>query len=101
MIIYNVTTQISWPIHEAWVQWMKEKHIGDVMNSGCFTDYRFVRVLEVDETDGPMYAVQFYASGKTQYDKYIEIHANALRDDVKQKWGDQYFSFRSLMETIS
>ncbi|NCI48510.1 DUF4286 family protein [Sediminibacterium roseum] len=101
MLIYNVTTQISWSIHEAWVQWMKEKHIDDVMNSGCFTDYRFVRILETDETDGPTYAVQFYAAGKTEYDNYIELHANKLRDDVKQTWGDQYFSFRSLMEVVA
>jgi hypothetical protein len=101
MLIYNVTTQITWTIHEAWVQWMKEKHIGDVMNSGCFTGYRFVRILEVDETEGPTYAVQFYALDKTQYDNYIELHANALRDDVKDKWGDQYFSFRSLMEEVA
>lgn len=101
MIIYNVTTQVSWSIHENWVQWMKDTHIGDVMRTGCFTEYRFVRVLEVDETEGPMYAVQFYAQDKTQYDNYIELHANALRDDVKAKWGDQYFSFRSLMELVN
>ena len=101
MILYNVTTQITWQIHEAWVQWMKEKHIDDVMNSGCFTEYRFVRILELDETDGPTYAVQFYALDKSQYDHYITQHADALRDDVKAKWGDQYFSFRSLMEVVN
>ena len=31
MLIYNVTFQLTWPIDEAWVKWMKEKHIPDVM----------------------------------------------------------------------
>lgn len=83
------------------MQWMKDTHIDDVMRTGCFTDCRFVRVLEVDETEGPMYAVQFHAKDKAQYDHYIATHANALRDDVKAKWGDQYFSFRSLMEVVN
>jgi hypothetical protein len=32
---------------------------------------------------------------------YFEIHAPKLRNDVIQKWGDRFVSFRSLMEIIS
>ena len=51
MYIYNVTIQLVWGIHEDWLQWMKTKHIPEVMATGCFTDFRFVRVLEMDETE--------------------------------------------------
>lgn len=100
MIIYNVTTQIAHAIHSDWLKWMHEKHIPDVMATGFFTGYRFVRILEVDETDGPMYALQFYAASREQYDAYIEHHAEVLRGDVKKMWGENYFSFRSLMEEV-
>ena len=36
MFIYNVTTKINWNIHEAWVKWMKEKYIPDVMKQRVF-----------------------------------------------------------------
>jgi hypothetical protein len=36
MFIYNVTTQVSWAIHEAWVQWMVKQHIPDVLATDCF-----------------------------------------------------------------
>ena len=61
MYIYNVTIQLVWGIHEDWLQWMKTKHIPEVMATGCFTDFRFVRVLEMDETEGPTYATKYFA----------------------------------------
>lgn len=100
MLIYNVTTKINWHIHEDWVKWMKEKHIPDVMNSGCFTETRFVRLLETDETEGPTYAAQFHAESIDEYNRYLETFAPLLRKDVLANWGDNCISFRSLMEVV-
>jgi hypothetical protein len=101
MLIYNVTTHVNWPFHDAWVKWMKEKHIPDVMSSGCFTEYRFVRVLEIDESEGPTYAVQYFAPTKEQYENYLQHHAPKLRNEVLVNWGDHIIGFRSLMELVN
>jgi hypothetical protein len=101
MLIYNVTTKISWEMHEAWVAWMKEKHLPEVMATGCFTDMRFVRLLETDETEGPTYAAQFHAENDEQYRKYINDYAPAIRQDVVNNWGSHFISFRSLMEVVN
>jgi hypothetical protein len=98
--IYNVTTQISHQIHEAWVKWMKEKHIPEVMASGCFKRFQFVRLLEVDESESYTYATQYYASSKADYNRYIELYASALRKDALDTWGNQFVGFRSLMEIV-
>ncbi len=101
MLLYNVTTHIPHSIHAAWVQWMKEKHLPGIMNTGCFTEHRFVRLLDIDETEGPTYAAQFHADSREQYDRYIELYAPALRKDAFENWGDQFISFRSLMEVVN
>ncbi|MES2002970.1 MAG: DUF4286 family protein [Bacteroidota bacterium] len=101
MLIYNVTTKLSWSIHEAWVQWMLEKHIPEVMSKGCFTEYRFARLLETDDTEGPTYTTQYYAANKAQYEQYINTHATALRKDALDTWGNQFIGFRSLMELVN
>jgi hypothetical protein len=100
MIIYNVTTQVNWGIHEAWLKWMKEEHIDRVMASGCFTHHRIVKLLEVDDADGPTYAVQYYCHSPEQYQQYVRLHAPKLRQESLDKWGDQFISFRSLMEVV-
>lgn len=101
MLIYNVTTKLNWAIHEAWVKWMKEKHIPDVMNCGCFTDAKFVHLLETDDSEGPTYAVQFHTDSLERYEQYIEHYAPAMRKDVIDSWGDNFISFRSLMEVVN
>lgn len=101
MYIYNITIQLAWAIHEDWLDWMKNKHIPEVMSTGCFTDFRFVRVLELDETEGPTYATQYFAATKEDYDRYIEHHATALRKDALDVWGNQFAGFRSLMQVVN
>lgn len=100
MIIYNVTTQVNWKIHEAWLAWMKMEHIPEVLATGLFTHHRLLRLIEVEETEGPTYAVQYFTSVKEKYDQYIAAHAKELREKVLTKWGDQIFAFRSLMEVV-
>jgi L-rhamnose isomerase len=101
MLIYNVTTKIDPSIHEKWVGWMKDHHIPAVMQTGCFTHYHFVRVLDIDEMDGPTYAVQYFIENRAQYDKYIDTYASALRQDSTQLWGQLMIGFRSLMAVVN
>ncbi len=101
MYLYNVTTLVSWPIHEKWVHWMKTKHIADVMGKGCFTEFRFARVLEMDETEGPTYTVQFMAPSRELYDTYLQLYAPDLRKEAAANFGDNCTSFRSLMQLVN
>jgi Domain of unknown function (DUF4286) len=100
MFIYNVTIQVDWSIHEAWLQWMTDVHIPEVMNTNCFTKYQFVRLLETDEAEGATYAVQYYAESKANYNRYIELYAPALQEKGNELWNDKWFAFRSLMQLV-
>ena len=100
MLIYNVTTKVSWPIHKEWLQWMQGIHIPEVMATGCFEKFQMVRLLEIDEEEGPSYAIQYYASGRDVYEKYINEYAPALREKTTKAWGDQFIAFRTLMEVV-
>ena len=101
MIIYNVTTKVTWAIHDAWLEWMKLVHIPEVMGTGLFSGNRFVRLLETDDEDGPTYAIQYFMDSMEEYDNYSSGHAPALREKVLKKWGGELISFRSLMEVIN
>lgn len=100
MYIYNVTTQLSWAIHTDWLKWMQDLHIPEVVTTGCFTHHRMVRLLEVDETEGPTYAVQYFTDTLDSYRRFNTQHAPKLRQDGLKRWGDTCISFRSLMEVL-
>jgi len=59
-----------------------------------------LRLLDVDETDGPTYAIQYYAENRENYDRYLSGPAAALRNKTFEKWGDRFIAFRSLMEVV-
>lgn len=101
MVIYNVTSKVSWKIHELWVRWMLDEHMPEVQATGTFLRFQLLRLLEVEEDDGPTYAAQYFAASQEHYQKYIEQFAPALRVKVNEKWGDEIISFRSLMEVVN
>jgi hypothetical protein len=100
MFIYNVTVKVDWSIHDAWVKWMQQEHMPEVLATGCFNHSQLLRVLETDETEGPTYAAQYFAESKPAYNRYIEIHSPVLRKKVSDKWGNQLIAFRSLMQIV-
>lgn len=101
MFIYNVTIKIDQGIHEAWLSWMNDVHIPDVMNTGCFEKFVFLRLLETDESEGPTYAVQYFAISKAQYNRYIDVYSARLRKAATDKWGNNFIAFRTLMEVVN
>jgi hypothetical protein len=100
VIIYNVTTKVAWPVSEAWVQWMQDVHIPEILGTGCFTNHQFAKLLEVDEEDGPTYTVQYHATSIEQYQEDVKQYSQIFRQEVLKKWSDKIVAFRSLMEVV-
>ncbi|HZH65216.1 MAG TPA: DUF4286 family protein [Flavisolibacter sp.] len=100
MIIYNVTIKVEATIAEPWLRWLLNEHIPEVTGSGCFSSYKVVRLLEVDDNEGPTYAIQYWADAKADYNRYIENHAPAMRQKSIDKWGGRFIAFRSVMQVI-
>ncbi len=101
MIIYNVTIKVAAPIEDAWLQWLTEEHIPDVIGTGCFTHAVVTRLLEIDDSEGPTFAVQYHAESKAMYNKYIDRFAGTMRQKSFEKWGDQFIAFRSVMQIVN
>lgn len=101
MIIYNVTIKVAPGIQSSWLQWLQEEHIPEVIETGCFTHATVLRLLETDDTDGPTYAIQYFAESKALYNNYIQNYAGSLRQKSFEKWGDQFIAFRSVMQVVN
>ena len=100
MFIYNVTTNVSWNIHEAWLEWMLNKHMPALIATNCFVKHQLLMLHEQDETEGPTYIAQYFAESKALYNRYIEFYANDFRKEILEKWGDNIYAFRTLLEVI-
>ena len=100
MIIYNVTINVAWSIHEEWLQWMKGEQIPAMLATGFFTGFRMVRLLQVDELEGPTYAVQYSANSINEYNLFAE-HQLAIQSQKEyDRWGDKMLAFSTIMEVV-
>ena len=100
MLIYNITIKVNNAIAKEWLKWQLEEHIKDIMSTGLFDQYKFFRLLEQDDTEGPTFVFQFYTTDREKYDQYIHEHAPMLRENALKKWGDGFIAFRSLLEAV-
>lgn len=99
-LIYNVTIKVSHAIQADWLRWMQEEHLDEVVATGCFTQARLLHLVEADDEEGVTYAAQYEAASKDDYDRYIQVHADALRKKGYDRWGDGFIAFRTLMQVI-
>lgn len=100
MIIYNVTVKVELFIAGNWLAWLKEEHIPDMINTGCFTHATILRLLELDDSGGPTYAVQYHAESDVLYYHYIEKFSDKMRKKGTDKWGNQFIAFRTVMQVV-
>ncbi len=101
MFVYNVTIKIQDSIKNEWLTWLKEEHIPEVIDTGCFKKATILQLLETDDTEGPTYTVQYQAESKAMYDHYIENFAGIMRQKSFGKWGDKFIAFRSVMQVVN
>jgi hypothetical protein len=101
MFVYNVTIKVKHEIHEPWLSWLMDEHIPEVMETGCFSGNRVLRLLEMDEAEGVTYTVQYEAESKAQYNHYINKFAPLLRDKSFKQWGDAFIAFRTIMQIVN
>jgi hypothetical protein len=100
MIIYNVTIKVDQRIAGAWLQWLFDEHLPAIMKTGCFSNYKVVRLLEVDDSEGPTYAVQYSAHSKADYNRYVSLYAPLMQQKSFDKWGNGLIAFNSVMQVV-
>jgi len=100
MIVYNVTVKVNWSILEEWLIWELEEDVPAIMATGLFLDYKFFRLLEQDEEEGPTFIVQYFTSSLENYEKYVAEFAPAIQEKGRNKWGEGFIAFRTLMSSV-
>ena len=101
MIVYNVTCNVGIQMAEEWLNWMQEVHIPEVMQTGCFTDCKILKLLtDAEDNEGVNYAIQYTADSLEVYQHYRDQFGPILQDKNKEKYGDTVLAYRSLLEVI-
>jgi hypothetical protein len=100
MIVYSVTVKIDLDVHDEWLNWMKTVHIPQVMDTRKFLDYRMLRMLAENETDGITYNIQYRTESMSDYFDYQNNYAPALQSDHTERYKDKFVAFRTILKEV-
>jgi len=100
MVLYNVTVGIDKEIEEEWLNWMKEKHIPNVMATDMFLEYKIFKVLNQEEEASISYSVQYFAESIDKVVSYLDNHAPPLVEEHRQKFANRHVAFRTLLQQV-
>ena len=100
MILYNVTVNVQQEIEGQWLEWMRSIHIPKVLETGCFESSRFFKLLLEDQSGGTNYSIQYFATNMEQLERYLNTHAEQLRDEHQTKFEGKVVAFRTVLEEV-
>jgi hypothetical protein len=88
-------------IAEEWLEWMKHEHIPEVMQTGCFMDYKILKLLNNDSDDeGVNYAIQYTCEDIATLERYRKNFGPGLMQKTAAKYGENILAYRSVLEVI-
>lgn len=99
MIIYNVTVSIDHSVHEDWLEWMRTKHIPDVMSTDCFIESRISKIHGEEEGE-ITYAIQYIAPSQDKFDVYQQLFAPKLQHEHSTRYQGKFAAFRTILSII-
>ena len=99
MILYNVTINIDAAVHDEWLQWMKEVHVPDVMNTGLFVENKICRIF-AEEEGGKAYSIQYFAKIWDDYNRYQDDFAPKLQAEHTKKYQGKFAAFRTILKVV-
>ena len=101
MILYNVTINIDDSVHDEWLEWMRSKHIPDVLSTGLFTESKLYRIRTENEEEENTYSIQYFLRSMDDYKIYQKEYAEKLQFEHTEKFKDKFVAFRTIMELVA
>lgn len=96
MIIYEVKLTVHQEVEQEWIQWMKSQHVADLVATGLLKSYQILKPSQVDQ----VYLFHYYFENEADFKAYEQLHADRLREDVKQRYDGKFTGERTIYDII-
>lgn len=100
MLLYNITFGIDRDIETLWLEWIREKHIPDVMATGLFESFRMFKVLHDEDENTVSYSIQYYALTIHHVNQYLDIFAPRIVEEHRKRFVNKHVVFQTLLEEV-
>lgn len=99
MIEYRVECLVHYKQAQEWEAFFIEHHLQDILDTGCFTGYRFTKDTEA-EGNSVKFVSSYYCESFDILEKYQETHSAKLKEDVASRFEGKFTATRSILHVI-
>ena len=99
-MLFNETVGVDKDVEQEWLQWMKQKHIPEVLKTGMFISAKIYKVLHEQDDGSISYSVQYFAESIDHVQQFLEVFAPVLVAEHRQKFLNKHVAFRTLLEEV-
>ncbi len=100
MILYNTTYSVATEIADDWLRWMKRFFVSAAEATELPVSHKILRLLTELDNGGVTYSFQLNFETMKDYNTFQELHADALRQRMQHRFGNQFLSFDTLLEEV-
>lgn len=99
--LYNVTMKMDKNIADDCLQWLLAVHAPQMVATGCFTHFRVFHLLNLDDSEGPTYAIQYFGDLMDDYQRYAEELEAYFLNEIHKMWGGRLALFGTIMKAVN
>jgi hypothetical protein len=94
MIAYEVTVDVEEGLIDDYMDFMRSRHIPQILATGCFSHAEFDRASET------RFRQRYLADSLAELEQYLERHAPGLREDYEQRFPEGTRVTREIWEEL-
>ena len=99
-MLYTVYIAIDADRAEEWEEWMRQVHVPDVIDTGCFDHATLARDDGRDDAQRQAYRVVYRARSEEAFDDYQEKHAPALQQEHTLRYAGAFEATRDILPVL-
>ncbi len=99
-MLYIVHVLVDHDVLDKWTRYMREQHIDDVLDTGCFQAAWMTRNEERDDEHGVAFTMCYESPNAQTFEHYQSEHAPALKQDHADRFAGKVRATRELLPVI-
>jgi hypothetical protein len=99
-MLYIVHVNVLHDAREEWEPYMRDHHIDEVLDTGCFCAAWMARDAERDTDDSVAFTMCYESLDDASFERYMRDHAPALKLDHAERFAGRVQATRELLPII-
>lgn len=100
MILYNITFNVELSVVADFKDFLQENHISSLRIGDEVLEYKFLKLLNVDESEAMTMTLQYFLKDLGTYNMHLAVIDSVLKKELYERYGDKVLYFCSVLEKI-